>query len=163
MAFNVNPRILSTVGGGVPPIINIKEADSQTFKKGQLVYDAGSSANGAATVVAEDGTTIMGIAQADGTNVTSAHTTIPIEVIQPGDRVAIQCYDKSDAAAKAASNFLKGKGYGLITASNVTYVDFDETTSDAVIFIEPLDSTNYANWGIFQFISSVLQPFAKQV
>ena len=161
MAFSTNPRILTCVGGGVPPIIEILEADSQSFLAGQLVYDAGTAAGGAATVVASDGVQIMGIAQKAATNVTSAHTTIPIEVIQPGDRVAIQCYDTSDGAVKAAENFLRGKAYGLIVTGNVAYADFDEVTADAVVFIEPLDATNKPYWGIFQFISSVLQPFAK--
>lgn len=163
MAFNVNPRIMTAVGRGVPHRVNILEADSQTFKKGQLVYDAGSAAGGAATVVANDGTSILGIARADGTNVTSAHTTIPVEVIQPGDRIAMQCYDTSDAAVKAASNFLRGKNYGLVVASNVCYADFDETTADAFCFIEPLDTSNYQYWGVFQVLSTVLQQFGKGV
>lgn len=77
--------------------------------------------------------------------------------------MAIQCYDTSDGAVKAASNFLKGKGYGLILVSGVHYIDFDETTSDACVFIEPLDSTNKPYWAVVQFLSSVLQPSGKAV
>ena len=157
MAFSVNPRIMTRAGHGIPDIVEIAEANSQTFTVGQLVYDAGSSADGAATVVASDGQLVLGIAQKPGTNVTSANTTIPVEVIRPGDRVAMQCYDTSDAAVKAASNFLRGKAYGLILASNVHYADFDETTADAVVFIEPLDSTNKPYWGIFEFLDGVCQ------
>lgn len=157
MAFATNPRIMSTISGGIPHLVSILEANSQSFKAGQLVYDAGSSANGAATVVASDGTSILGIAQKDATNVTSGNISIPVEVIKPGDRVAIQCYDTSDAAVKDASNFLKGKNYGLIVTGNVCYIDFDETTSDACVFIEPLDNDNFPHWGIVQFLPAVLQ------
>lgn len=163
MAFGPNPRIMSTISGGVPPIISIKEANSQSFLAGQLVYDAGDSANGSATVVASDGTSILGIAQKAATNVTSGNIEIPVEVIQPGDYVAIQCYDTSDGAVKAASNFLKGKAYGLIVTGNVAYIDFDETTADACVFIEPLDSVKYPYWAVVKFISSVLQTFGKGV
>jgi hypothetical protein len=157
MAYPNNPRILSCGDKGIPHIVNIYEANSQSFLVGQLVYDSGASANGAATVVPSDGTSILGIAQTAATNVTSAHETIDVEVIKPGDRVAIRCYDTSDTAVKAASNFLKGKSYGLVLASNLYYIDFDETTADACVFIEPLDTVNYPYWAIVQFLPAVLQ------
>ena len=158
MAFAPNPRILSCGDKGIPHIVDILEANSQSFKAGQLVFDAGASANGQATVWAESGSNpVLGIAQVDATNVSSGNINIPVEVIKPGDRVAIQCYDTSDAAKKAASNFLKGKSYGLVIASNVCYLDFDETTADVAVFIEPLDSTNLPYWAIVQFLPAVLQ------
>ena len=157
MAFANNPRILSCGDKGIPHIVDILEANSQSFKAGELVYDVGTSASGGATVCASDPTVVLGIAQVDATNVTSANISIPVEVIKPGDRVAIKCYDTSDAAVKAASNFLRGKSYGIVVASNVHYLDFDETTTDVAVFIEPLDSTNSPYWGIVEFLPAVLQ------
>jgi len=158
MAFGPNPRILARAGKGIPDIIDtMKEANSSTFKAGQLVYSAGSGTTGPITVCASDAVVILGIAQKDGTNVSSGNIAIPVEVIRPGDRLAIQCYDTSDAAVKLASAFYPGLAYGLVVASNVCYVDYDETTADAFIFIEPLDTVNYPYWGIFEPKGSVCQ------
>ena len=151
MAFSTNPRILARAGKGIPDIIDtMKEVNSAAFKAGELVYAAASGTTGAITVCASDATLILGIAQKDATNVSSGNIVIPVEVIRPGDRLAIQCYDTSDAAVKLASTFYPGKAYGLVVASNVHYVDFDEITADAFIFIEPLDTVNYPYWGIFE-------------
>ena len=158
MAFGPNPRILTCVSGGVPDIIDtLKEANSQSFLAGELVYDAAGSADGQVTVCAADAVIILGIAQKPATGVSSGNIVIPVEVIRPGDRIAMQCYDTSDAAKKLASTFLRGKAYGIVTASNVAYADYDETTADSFIFIEPLDTVNYPYWGIFEPKTSVCQ------
>lgn len=145
----LQPRIIDAAGG-VAPIYVFPEAATQSYKAGALVYlDA---TNGRVTAVANSGTLICGIAQKDASGVTS--TNAPVQIIRPGDRLQVSCYDASDAAAKAASNFKAGFTYDIEVVNGVAYAerDSEHATSEELIFIQPIydvngDSTNY---GIFQ-------------
>ena len=149
-------RIATDAGGGIAPIYKFKEAASQSYKAGALVYlDA---TNGLVTLVGDSGTLIAGIAQEDasGTTSTAAH----VQIIRPGDRVYFTCYDASDAAEKAASNFKAGFTYDIEEISGVAYAEFDSghATSEELIFIQPVYDANgtSTNVGIFQVEATAL-------
>lgn len=68
-------QLIKTLNGCEPRTISyLKEANSQTFKTGDLVY----SNSGAITVCGANPSTILGIAKCDATNVTSGNKIIPV-------------------------------------------------------------------------------------
>ena len=153
MAFTNNPHRLD----GKIDLHYYTEADSQSFKAGQIVYLAAGAVGGQVTVVADAGTLGMGIAMADATNVTSDNATIPVDVLAPGDYIRIRC---NTGAADTLSNTLyPGKSYGLVSVSNVTYLDSDNTTQDVFVFIEPEYSADgdATYWAIAQVKSTAAQ------
>lgn len=123
MAFTHNPRWYRAADGGLPIIRSYREADSQSFLVGQLVY----LSSGYVTATASDGV-ILGIALKAATNVTSGHIMIPVMIIRPGDEILIETIATSTATLATAANM--GIGYGLVVASNICRLDFDETTTD---------------------------------
>lgn len=123
------------------------EANSQSFKAGQLVtYSSGVAA------AASDSQALMGIALKDATNVTSGNIEIPIYPIYPEDEWEIKL--TNGGTLTAASSFTQGTRYGTYVASNVAYLDLAETTTDNCIFVEPIDVTNRPYWGKVTFIST---------
>src|SRR3989304_4568545 len=160
MAFNVNPRIGRTRSGLASRILFGRyETNSSTFKAGQWVKDDGDAAPGTAciTVVASDGTSVLGIAQKDATNVTSGNIEIPIMEIQAGDELIMPT--TATGTAKASNLFLTAKKYGLYVASNIVYADYDDTTNDCVIFKAPIYDANgdATFWGIFELLPAAAQ------
>ena len=145
-----NPRIQTDAGGGIAPIYEFPEAAGQSYEAGQLVYlDA---TNGRITEVDDSGTLIAGIAQEAASTTTS--TMQAVQIIRPGDRVRFRCYDASDAAETAASNFKAGFTYDIERVSGIAYaeVDSEHATTEELIFIAPVyDSTGTStNDGYFQ-------------
>lgn len=153
MAFANNPKIVRCVDGGVPTITDEHgEAASQSFLKGQLVYLA---TDGLLTECASDAVLVFGRVLEDATGTTS--TARMVEVIKPGDRIKMKLTNNGSATTSAS--FEHGVAYGLYVASNVTYADLNDTTNDAVIFldgVEDKDGTEVA-WGIFQVKGSICQ------
>lgn len=143
------PRIIGA-DGGIAPIYKFPEAASQSYKAGALVYlDA---TNGRVTACADGATLITGIAQEDASGVTSADAHV--QIIRPGDRLLITCYDESDGAEKAASSFKAGFTYDLeVDANGVCYAEYDteHATTEELIFIQPVydASGTSTNVGIF--------------
>lgn len=151
----LNPRVVDAAGG-IAPIYKFKEAASQSYKAGALVYlDA---TNGLVTAVGDSGTLIGGIAQADASGTTS--TAAYVQIIRPGDRVIFTCYDASDAATTSASNFKAGFTYDIEEISGVSYAEVDSAhaTSEELIFIQPVyDATGASTTkGIFQIEATAL-------
>jgi hypothetical protein len=148
MAFEPNPRLGKTIHGMDRILMGFKEANSQTFKKGQLVYPT-SAATGALTACASDATLVLGRALVDATNVSSGNIEIPVEAWYPGDEVIMPC--TSGGTATASSSFYPGTAYGLYVASNICYADLADTTNELFVFLEPIanadGSTSY--WGRF--------------
>ena len=145
------PRIRATAGGGIPEIRTMKEAASQSYKAGALVYL--DSSNGLVTALADGGAVIAGIVQEDasGTVSTAAH----VQIIKPGDDVLLICYDESDTAEVLASTYKAGFTYDTeIDANGVAYAEYDNEHATNVqwIFISPvLDAAGAStNWGVFQ-------------
>lgn len=152
------PTIVRSDGPGIgsPDVIRLLEADSQTFVRGSLVY----AVAGKATVVPDSGAVILGIAQAAATNVTSAWTTIPIEVIRPGTRLRIRCWDNAAESASNGGANAKLTRYGLHLATDLHYLDFNDT-DDVLVFIEedlaPGQSSGDSYYAIVEVLPAVCQ------
>lgn len=156
--FAVNPSIMFCASGQVPEIrYGLKEANSQTFKAGQLVYLAAGAAGGQVTVCPNDATRILGIAQKDATNVTTGNIEIPVMVIKPGDQLKIKV--RSGATDTLSNTLYEGLRYGTILASNVHYLNAAETSTDVFVFLSPIyDGGGDATyWAKVNVISAVLQ------
>jgi hypothetical protein len=150
MAFTNNPRPLSP--DGIASVIRITEANSQSFKGGQLVYYSSGIA-----AISTSGTLILGIALADATNVTTGNTTIPVMRIDAGQDYAIKCI--STATVTSASAFTPMTNYGIAVASNVCYLQLTNTTNDACVFLESIKDENgdATNWARVRFLPAVIQ------
>jgi hypothetical protein len=100
MAYKVNSfEYVPAYGGDSGLIVKFQEDDSQTFVKGDLVF---RQASGEIQVCGADPASILGIAMSPATNVTSAHTYIPVQVIRSGDvftahNIAAQTFALADA------------------------------------------------------------------
>ena len=132
-------------------VYGFKEANSQSFKAGQLVLFN----SGVAAAASDATTTLLGIALKDATNVTSDNIEIPIYPIYSDDDWMIQT--TATGTATASSSFTSGLRYGLYVASNVAYLDYDETTSDACIFKEPIYRASTSTgiyWAQVRFIAA---------
>lgn len=127
-------------------VYGFTEANSQSFYAGQLVLFS----SGVAAAASDATTTLLGIAMKDATNVSSANIEIPIYPIYPDDTWLIHCV--ATGTAKLASAYTQGTRYGLYVASNVAHLDYDETSSDSCIVIEPVDTTNKPYWMQVRFI-----------
>jgi hypothetical protein len=104
--------------------------------------------NGRITAVANSSTLIAGIAMEDASGTTS--TVQKVQVIYPGDQLIVRCYDASDAAETASSNFKASFSYDIeVDANGVAYaeVDSEHATTEELIFVESVfdalgDATN---------------------
>jgi len=120
-----------TWSGGSPPLMWIREANSQSFKIGQFVYQV----DGYATVVATDGVVILGMALADATNVTSGHIMIPVIVACDDVIYGGNIYHATKASA-VVTQVSVGTKYGLYVGDNKVHVDIADTTNDAVVIVD---------------------------
>lgn len=102
-----------------------QEADSQSFKIGEFVY----LSSGLATEVATDGTTVLGMALADATNVTSGHIQIPVLLAKPDTVFSMSCVSDGTAAATAAAYI--GENYGIYgdTSNSIATCNINETSN----------------------------------
>ena len=112
--------------GGDPTglVLAFREANSQVFKAGDLVYLASQLL----TLCGADPTKILGIAMEDATNVVAGHKYIPVQVIRPSDVWLTQF-----AGANAFAVTDQDKGYGIVkTAAGLWEVDHAETGANAM-------------------------------
>ena len=143
-----NPQIQATSGKVAQIVHGLLEANSQTFKAGQFVY----ANSGAITITADGDTPVLGIALADGTNVTTGNAVIPVQVLGPDDEVLIRVstggtLEASDTTCKV------GTGYDLETVStNLHYIDSADTTNMKFVYLGPInDSAGTSGyWGRFR-------------
>lgn len=124
MAFTNNPKFLRAADGGLPIIREFREADSQSFTAGELVY----LSTGYVTVCASDTAQILGIAMKAATNVTTGHIQIPVMIIRPGDEIKIRSTSGGTDTACAITDI--GVNHELYVASNVHYVDLAAESND---------------------------------
>lgn len=152
MAFTNNPRPLCP--GGIGSVIRITEANSQTFLAGQMVYY-----NSGIAVVATSGTLVLGQALTAGTNTTSSTVKIDVMRVDCNQDWAIKCVNNGTAAL--ASTATVGTRYGLYTTGNVCYMDINNTTNDAVTFLEPipneLGEVSASYWARVRWTPAVVQ------
>jgi len=148
-----NPK-LSTPNEMRHPVYGILEADSQSFKAGELVY----LSSGAATVCASDATKVYGIALKDATNVTSGNIEIPILPIYPQDDLIMQVSSGGTVEA-ANTTCTPGTNYGLVVSSNHHTVDSAETSTEVFHFERELlkadGSADY--WAVVHLLATVAQ------
>jgi hypothetical protein len=105
-------------------VLRFREADSQSFVAGDLVY----LASALLTVCGADPTKILGIALEPATNVTSGHKYLLVQVIRPTDLFSTQF-----AGANAFAATDQGKGYEIVkTAAGLWEVDHSATTENRV-------------------------------
>ena len=157
MAFASNPVVVNSGGDMLPEMIHsLLEANSQTFKKGQLVY------SNAGAITAVDSTSIaaavvLGVAQKDATNVTSGNIAIPVQLIKPSD--IVRMHISSSGTAALSSNCTVGKAYGLDVTSNVCTVNYSDPTYATVVFVgHCLDAAaGYTYEGLFRFLPASCQ------
>ena len=152
MAFTNNPRPLCP--GGIGSVIRITEANSQTFLAGQMVYY-----NSGIAVVATSGTLVLGQALTAGTNTTSSNIKIDVMRVNTDQDWAIKCVNNGTAAL--ASTATVGTRYGLYTTGNVCYMDINNTSNDAVTFLEPipneLGEVSASYWARVRWTPAVVQ------
>ena len=150
------PRILTDAAGGIAPVYSFPEGSTQTYKAGALVYLEASS--GQITICGDSATKIAGIVLEDAS--TTQTTSQKVQIIRPGDRMVFTCYDDSDSAEYAASNYKAGFSYDIELISGVAYAEYDSehATTEELIFIEEvLDSTGTSTTqGIFQVEATAL-------
>jgi hypothetical protein len=135
-----NPRIVPR--NGVPQITSrYLEANSQSFKAGELVYFN----SGAVTVAAVGDVPVAGIALTDATNVSTGNITIPVQLLGPDDEIYIRVSDGSGSYETANTTCVPGVAYDFNVASNLWSIDSADTTNPKLVFIEALyDATGTA-------------------
>lgn len=151
MAFTNNPKVIPSGSGKAGWIASFAEAASQSFKKGEFVY----LSSGALTACASDATKILGIALEDASGTTG--TSIKVQVIEPNDIIKIRV--RNDTTDATCDNASLGTSYGTIVASNVHYLDINDTTNDALVPVryETDESGSYTYWIYARVLPSVLQ------
>jgi hypothetical protein len=160
MASTVDPRNPTIIARyGLPAIVtNSAEANSQSFKAGELVY---SNAGAVTLAVTGASTLIWGRALTDATNVSSGNITIPVEILSMGDELQMKVSSDSTIANFQAANTTcaQGVSYDIVVASNIWFVDSSDTAQPAVVFIDAIyDSAGAAtDVGRFRPLASVLQ------
>lgn len=151
MAFANNPKVVRSGNQRALNIAHYPEAASQSFTIGELVY----LASGAVTACATDTAQILGIALSAASGTTG--TDIPVEIIRPDDIVRIRC--TNNGTDTTCENLVRGVGYGLYVASNVAYVDKNDTTNDRfdVVRWETDAGGSYTYWAYCTIPATVLQ------
>jgi len=149
MSYYSNPRFSTPANQGGPLIRSFLEADSQTFKAGQLVY---LNSNGKyITAAASNATTVLGIAKKDATNVSTGHIYIPVEIIRPGDEIEIDVLLTATDADAAETQLLQN--FALDVTSNQCKLDLDDTGNDLMTLQKIVSTTTV----IVTFLASTLQ------
>ena len=111
----VNPRALTES----LPLRKMRAANSQTWKNGQIgalssgtiIPNSTASATNAYCQFAEDQAT------------STSSSDVCVRLLEDGAEFEISCYATNQVSAIATSNI--GSRYGIITVSNVTYLDLD--------------------------------------
>jgi len=113
----VNPKVL----GKDRVLTSILAEDAKTWYKGQI----GILTSGTVTPASTSSVVAYCIFAEDQTTATSA-STVDVYVLQDGDLLEIYAYDTNQVSAIAQSDV--GTRLGCITASNISYIDLNETT-----------------------------------
>lgn len=153
MAFKDNPKIVSTGCDTAPVEKDLPEASGQSFLVGELVY----LASGKVTACATDSAQIYGIAKEAASG--SADTLRKVEVITPNSILKIRITNNGTDYLNSGAAWDQGVALGLYTASNVHYVDVNDSSNDRfVVWGKVLDATGAATyWGLVKVISTVCQ------
>lgn len=113
--------VVRTFSGSPPPMIWLREADSQSYKIGEFVYQVA----GYGTVVADSGAVMLGMALAVGTSVTSGHAWHPIIVATDDVIFCSNIHHDTAASALMAADEV-GDKKGLYVSSNIHQFDLSD-------------------------------------
>jgi len=135
----------------------LEDATQTYVYKDILTIDA----SGEIREAANSDSKVLGQAQKAASGVTG--TAVAVDEWFDGDIIAIDCYNSSDAAVYAASNFIPGDKYSIQLVGSNWYADFLNTAgiTDALVFIksygdlrdELTDQTIYR--GIFRLVDGI--------
>lgn len=145
--------------GGFPVIRKYTEANSQTFKYGDLVYLNSGGSGGPLTVCGADPSAILGIAMANATNVTTGNAEIPVMVLTNGIEVAMNVYHATPASATFTAPAGLSTAYEIVqTSAGIWCIDIAATSSTRVHVHEYLDNPGdiYMRCWV-QFMAATLQ------
>ena len=123
--------LVKTTSGRNPRIIgHLKEANSQSFVVGDLVYVS----SGAVTACGADPSTILGIALKAATNTTTTNIVIPVLVLDGETSFSMSVYHGTAASATLSDNTTQlSSAYGIVkSAAGKWCVDLSETSSTRV-------------------------------
>jgi len=150
------PKVVPRNGAEAYVAYGISEADSQSFKAGQLVYNS----SGAKLYPGGDAP-VLGIAMKDATNTSSGNIEIPIQIITPEDTVIFGIATSADVLQTPTSASLAvGTSYDTnAAASTATYIDATDTTNPCFRYQGPvLDATGAeTNYGYFRLLPAEAQ------
>jgi len=151
MAFTNNPKIVTAGNGEIAEMWTGTDGGNGAYAAGQLVY----LSSGVPAACASNATLVFGLVQEAESSVsgTAAH----VMVINPGDTVLIRCTNNGTDALSSTGTLLTA--YGLYVASNVAYMDFNDTSNDAVVFLNHFPDANgtATYWALVHFLPTVLQ------
>jgi len=118
----VNPKVLSTNSPQGVPLRLMRAADAKTWKKGEFCELSSGTVQPLAAATATGVYGIFAEDQATSTSTTDAW----VRVLQDGEELEMYVYNDSQVSAIAITN--KGTAYGAQTASNISYLDLNQTT-----------------------------------
>jgi hypothetical protein len=151
MAKYNNPRFLRSVNQGGPLVRSFLEADSQTFKAGQLVYLDSDGTH--LTVCADAANVVLGMAQKDATNVSTGNIYIPVVIIRPQDEIEIDVYQGGADDGAAETQLLQN--FALDVTLNECTIDLNVTNDDLMTLQEIVDADGKTV--VVTFLESCLQ------
>ena len=149
-----NPRIEKASGDAPTVVYGILEANSQSFKAGELVLLSSNTVSIATTGDAP----IFGIALKAGSNVTTGNIEIPVALIDPGDNLLMMVQDGSAAYEAANTTCVPGTAYDIVVSSNVWHVDSSDTTNPCLVFLQEIRKADgdASYWGRFRPLAAEL-------
>jgi hypothetical protein len=109
---------------GPKEIRTFPEASTQSFEEGEFVY----LVNGLVTVLADQGTTILGMAMHDASGTTN--TDVAVMLANPTQTFRVSCGEGTPAAVADTDVAVK---YAIRVANNRHYVDPSDTDSDSCV------------------------------
>lgn len=146
MAARQSFRYFPNSGDPTGLVLAFREADSQTFKAGDLVFLSA----GLLTICGPDPAVILGIALEDATNVTSGHKYLKVNVIRPDDVFESQFTAATPANAVFAATD-QGKGYEIVkTSAGLWEVDHDNVGA-TLMRVKVLGSQEFGSDGLPKF------------
>lgn len=151
-----NPQLQSQ-GSNIPEIVyGILEANSQSFKAGQIVY----LTSNAATIMPDSSggnTPVLGIAQKDATNVSTGNIEIPIAIIDSNYDILIQVATDGGVLEAANTTCVPMTSYDLQRVStNLDYINSGDTGNPSFMFVSEvlLADGSASTWGKFRLLAA---------
>ena len=150
----INPVVLSTPSPAGLALQQILAADSVTWKKGEFLYLSSGTVTPVSTTTGSDATELFIAAEDQDTSTSS--TTVWVRRLERGTRLKMYATNNGTAATLADANV--GVNYEVYTASNITYIDVNATSTPTMVVerlgtdVEPEKApTTAPEWAIVRF------------